>query len=398
VLETNKELDALLAAQTATSTADWLQKTASFASPAQNGVIADRNGSIAIRSTGRFPLRPNGARAWEIQEGTSRSRDWQGDWPLNRYPQATNPARGFLSSANQQPLDPRTDPTYLGVDWTAPWRAMRINSLLREDSMMTVEKMRAMQSDVGSARADFFVPCFLNAARESPELSGGGDSLLRQASDLLSAWNRRYEPGAKGAALFEYAMGRLTSLTWDELEGPDGRRVMTPNEVILGQLLQDPTSEWWDRHSTADRKETRDVLVRQSLIEAFALASRVHGPPDGDGWRWDHVQHANIYHLLRLPALSALGLSPPGSRGTISPISISGTNGSSWRMVIELGPDVRGWGTYPGGQSGNPVSDRYRDRLPKWTAGELDTLRAPHKPEELPAISSRLSLTGAGTK
>ena len=46
-------------------------------------------------------------------------------------------------------------------------------------------------------------------------------------------------------------------------------------------------------------------------------------------------------------------------------------------MVVELGDSVRAWGTYPGGQSGNPVSPRYKDRLPLWRQGELDTLFAP---------------------
>jgi penicillin amidase len=40
-------------------------------------------------------------------------------------------------------------------------------------------------------------------------------------------------------------------------------------------------------------------------------------------------------------------------------------------MVVELGPEVRAWATYPGGQSGNPASPRYKDRLPMWQRGEL---------------------------
>jgi penicillin amidase len=46
-------------------------------------------------------------------------------------------------------------------------------------------------------------------------------------------------------------------------------------------------------------------------------------------------------------------------------------------MVVELGPRVRAWGVYPGGQSGNPASPRYMDRLPLWADGLLDTLFVP---------------------
>ena len=53
-----------------------------------------------------------------------------------------NPAQGFLASANQQPVDPRVNHSYMGSDWYSPWRAMRINSLLRADSAVTPDEMR----------------------------------------------------------------------------------------------------------------------------------------------------------------------------------------------------------------------------------------------------------------
>ncbi len=46
-------------------------------------------------------------------------------------------------------------------------------------------------------------------------------------------------------------------------------------------------------------------------------------------------------------------------------------------MVVELGAEVRAWGTYPGGQSGNPASPRYLDRMALWREGQLDTLFMP---------------------
>ena len=58
-------------------------------------------------------------------------------------------------------------------------------------------------------------------------------------------------------------------------------------------------------------------------------------------------------------------------------------------MVVELGDEVRAWGTYPGGQSGNPVSPRYTEFLGKWSAGTLDTLRFPKRADDLaPALTS----------
>jgi penicillin amidase len=61
-------------------------------------------------------------------------------------------------------------------------------------------------------------------------------------------------------------------------------------------------------------------------------------------------------------------------------------------MVVELGDTVSGWGTYPGGQSGNPASQHYLDRLPLWLAGELAPVLFPRKPGDLPADRVRAVL------
>jgi penicillin amidase len=168
----------------------------------------------------------------------------------------------------------------------------------------------------------------------------------------------------------------------------------TPRDAILAQLIQEPNSAWWDRRATPETRETRDVILRTALADALRDVTRRYGPPNGGGWRWDRVQQANIFHLLRIPAFSALDLAVPGGRATLSPMSGDGTQGASWRMVVDLGPELVALGTYPGGQSGNPVSPRYLDRLGTWMAGRLDTLRTPRTPADLAAdqISATLTL------
>jgi penicillin amidase len=100
------------------------------------------------------------------------------------------------------------------------------------------------------------------------------------------------------------------------------------------------------------------------------------------------VHRIDIWHLLHLPALSRTGLAVAGGPSTISPSSVTGGGeGSSWRMVVELGKDVRAWGTYPGGQSGNPASPHYDDGLDQWIRGELAPLRFPRTPSDLPSTA-----------
>jgi penicillin amidase len=123
--------------------------------------------------------------------------------------------------------------------------------------------------------------------------------------------------------------------------------------------------------------EDRDEILARALVTAMVETERRYGPPDGGGWRWDRIRHANIWHLLDLAGLSALAVPVQGGQSTLNPSSGPGAFGPTWRMVVELGPEVRAWGIYPGGQSGNPASSRYADRVRTWSDGQLDTLFVP---------------------
>lgn len=364
---------------------------AGYGVPAQNMIVADREGTIAIRSTAHFPIRPASTRGFTIQDGSRSATDWEGFWPLARYPQSFNPPQGFLASANQEPIDPKERPDYLGVDTDfEPWRAMRINRLLRGDSAVTPETMRRWQTDPGSERAEAFVPWFTRAVTNVRAL-GRSTPALDSAASWLSAWDRRYVPDDDHAVLFEAAMRQLTSRTWDELLSEGGRRVATPSSAMLLNLLRDSTSAWWDDHRTSDVAEDRDAVLTASLVAAHDSLVRRFGPRTGGGWRWGVVGATRITHLLGLDAFSEREIAVQGGPGTLNPSSTGG-HGPSWRMVVELGDSIRAWGTYPGGQSGNPISRHYKDRIPLWRQGELDTLYAPRDTMSLvPSARLRLS-------
>ncbi len=403
VLEGAGATEALREAARTSTVEDWLRASLPFTAPAQNMILADRAGDIAIRSTGSYPLQPDGS-GLEVRDGTTRASDWLGFWPPERYPFALNPVQGYLASANQQPIDPRLDSTYLGADWPSPWRAMRINALLAADSAVTPEAMGRYQTDPGNARADLFLPFFLAAVDGATDRSAL-DPDAREAAGLLGEWDRRYTMDNERALLFEYAMEELEDRTWDELlrsPGPESdaangdmgeeERVHTPGSAVLAVLLRQRENAWWDDRRTTGAVENRDAILRASLAAALRRARRDHGEPDAGGWRWDGVRHANIYHLLQLPALSRLELAVRGGPGNLNPSEGRGTHGASWRMVVELGREVRARTIYPGGQSGNPLSRWYADRIDRWVAGELDGVLYPRTASELPATRTAAQL------
>jgi penicillin amidase len=204
-------------------------------------------------------------------------------------------------------------------------------------------------------------------------------------------------------------MRELALRTWDELDEPGKpprrttgafgepttappRSVAVPSAILV-ELLRDTASAWWDVRATTDRVEHRDDVLAASLVAALDSCERKFGAPDGGGWEWGKIRHANIRHLLQLPALSALDLPVQGGPSTLSPSSGTGTHGASWRMVVELGPELRAMAIYPGGQSGAPSSPRYKDHLAQWLAGRLDTLVVPRAASELDAAHRSSVLT-----
>ncbi|MEO6446936.1 MAG: penicillin acylase family protein [Gemmatimonadaceae bacterium] len=397
VNETSREAGAFFSAARATTAQEFLDIFArDFFAPAQNVIVADRQGNIGIRSTGHYPIRPDDGDGLTIRDGSRRASDWLGYWPVSRYPQALNPPQGFLASANQQPIDPAVDSGYFGYESSFEvWRALQINRLLRANAAVTLDDMRRYQTDPGSVRADAFYPYFRRAAAVA-SARGLATPALTSADSVLARWDRRYTVENTGAVLFEAAMQQLTRETWDELIPPGERsRVATPTTTVLLQLLSDSTNAWWDDRRTPGSLEDRDVILARALAAAYGEVIRRAGDPSTDGWQWGKVAPAQVHHLLGLSGFSELNVPVQGGRGTLNPSAQNGAYGSSWRMVVELGDRVRAMGTYPGGQSGNPASPRYLDRLKVWRQGDLELLIVPSAPDSLAPsqVSASLSLS-----
>ena len=376
----SNELDGFVAATRASNVAQWQSAMLPYKTPTQNMLVADRSGTIALRAYGVYPVRPNGEEGSYVRDGRSRASDWTGTLPLAEIPQVTNPAQGYIVSANQQPFDPAVVPRYIGSNWPDPWRALRINELLRADDRMTPERVRQMHMDPLNVRARMLAPYFVRAAERS------GNAALGQAAKMLRDWDYRYTLDAQVPVLFEAAMRRAVRNTWDELVPAEAKNaVATPPSVVFLELLRDSTSVWWDDRRTAGTAETRDGLLSDALKSAYDSLTLKFGAVS-PRWAWSETGGINVHHLVNLPGFSRDHLAVTSGYGTIAPASgATGSHGASWRMIVELTKDRRtAWSIYPGGQSGNPASRRYDDRLEKWRTGQLDSLVVPESEAVFP--------------
>jgi penicillin amidase len=120
--------------------------------PGQNCLFADKRGDIAIWQQAEFPAK------WKrqgdfVMPGTDSSYMWQGYIPMEENPHVINPERGFLSSANQLPVD-TTYPYYIGGHHDL-YRGYIINRYLRNMNGITPADMQKLQTENYNVLAEF---------------------------------------------------------------------------------------------------------------------------------------------------------------------------------------------------------------------------------------------------
>ena len=353
--------------------ADYTAALASYGSPAQNFIFANNQQDIAIWPNGRFPLK------WRDQgkfvlDGTDPAYDWQGWIPSAHNPHVKNPARGFVSSANQFSAGPDY-PYYLNWNYANYERGHRINQRLSAMSHATPDSLRRLQNDVLDLNAQRMLPWMLALATKAeagimpPPAASPEEKVLAE----MRRWRYQYTADAIGPSVFTVWYDDLVKRLWDDdfpttLTGPAYRYPARDRTNHL--LLYEPASPWVDDRRTPAR-ETLPQLVLQSLRFATDSLTRKFGPLSPQ-WRWATQKSTDVLHLLQLPGFGQLDVDCGGGAGIVN--ATSERNGPSWRMVVALGPRVRAYGVYPGGQSGNPGSPYYNNLLEAWRVGQLDEL------------------------
>ena len=345
--------------------ADYLAALTHYGSPAQNFIFADNEKDIAIRPNGRFP------RKWPEQgkfilDGTDPAYDWHGWVPAAENPLSKNPARGFVSSANQFPAGPGY-PYYLGWSFGGWDRGHRLNERLAQMRGATPDSLRLLQLDNLNVNARLMLPRLLSLV-EAKGLTANEQAAYQE----MRRWNYHYDADALAPGIFELWYGNLLKRIWDDDFGPaTGLEMRYPSRDRTNTLiLSQDTSRWLDDRRTPAR-ETLPALARASFRFAVDSLTRKFGPLN-DRWHWANQKSTDILHLAQLPGFGRLDLNVGGGAGIVN--AISERNGPSWRMVVALGPRPQGYGIFPGGQSGNPGSRYYDDMINPWIAGELDEL------------------------
>lgn len=342
---------------------DYMDALDYFAAPGQNIAFASVSGDIAIRIQGKYPVRRKDEGKY-VLDGSKSSDGWQAFIPFDQNVMSKNPDRGFVSSANQYPVD-ETYPYYVTSTSFEAYRNRRINQVLRESSDITIADMAKLQNDNFNLKAKESLPLFL-AALDSASLRK--DEL--KAYGILKSWDYFNNIDSQGASFYEAWWQNLIVLTWDEMSNADVslQRPTMYNTIKL--LSEKPDFQFFDIQQTPE-KETATEIIRKSFSLAVQDITKwqtdQNKPP-----AWADYKDTYVQHLARLEPLGV----HVQHGGTGSAVNASTrTHGPSWRMIVSLDKSgAHAQATYPGGQSGNPGSAHYNDLLTAWSTGKYYTL------------------------
>lgn len=343
---------------------DYRKALTHYSAPAQNFIFASIDNDIAITPNGYFPLKWKGQGKF-LMDGADEANDWHGRIPAEHNPTVKNPPRNFVSSANESLTD-QSYPYYINWEFASYERAHRINKRLTVMTKATVDSLRNMQNDNYSILAENILPTLISLV-DTESLNGSE----REGFEIVSKWNKFFNADEIGASIFEIWHKSLGKEIWDDDFGDPKMPMRYPSrDRNVRLLLDEPDSKWFDNVHTA-KKETRTDLVNSSFKFAIDSLQRKYGPIDKD-WQWGNVKHTFVPHLAKVAGFGSKFLNNGGSKTSIN--AMSETNGPSWRMIVALGKDVKAYGVFPGGQSGNPGSHYYDDMVDSWSDGKLDEL------------------------
>jgi penicillin G amidase len=363
----SQDLDVLLGVNQATDYQSFREALRGWLSPTHNFVYSDDRGNIGLISAGYYPQVAAG-QPWLPMPGTGEY-DVTGTIPYDDIPQAYNPPDNIIWSANQRQVAANY-PYYIGTTsnfFDPGYRANEIHRVLSQSGKLSAADMMALQTDTRDYLASEITPVLLDALSNAG-LSGAAQS----ASLLLSRWDYRMETDSTAATIWWTFWQAYLSATFDPYWKAQHVTV-NRSEVsdALGQdleawTLNDPTNPGF---TSGGSSRTAADVMRIAFASAVTTLTKQLGS-DPNSWTWGKVHQRALENLAQI---SGLNYGPRPDRGDANtPLAapdFPSTHGPSWRMVVDWGAGTF-QGIYPGGQSENPSSPWYENRVDTWWNGK----------------------------
>jgi penicillin amidase len=323
---------------------------------ALNWVFADENGDIGWHVSGQLPIRTDGdgTSAYQV---VGHEDNWQAWIPFEQMPQATNPAEGWISTANHKTVDHRY-PFYYSNYYSTSYRQRRLMELLGEPGKKGAPDHWRYQRDILNLKAKALAPIMAAA------LLGHDDTTAM--GRILKTWDATDAVDQPGPTVFHAVFNEFAYLTFIDELGADLVHTMLSNtyfwEERLVHMMIGNTSPWFDDQVTSDRVETRDDLLHRAALN-IAERMRKELGNDPQDWHWGKVHRYDFYSpVARSGALKKWlggGDYPAAGSGDTLCRSLFEYNDlrtvavmASLRMVVDLGDADKIMAVLPGGVAG----------------------------------------------
>ena len=333
-----------------------------------NGVYADSHGRFGYQMCGSIPVRSNSTRG---TRGTGPEDAWTGYVGTPSLPGLHDPARGWVASANNTPASPELLAGMTGT-YADGYRMRRIAEMLGRGSPLEPAEVRDIQSDALDLRARILKDI---VARQ---LIDSDDDRLVSLGNILREWDCRYDPGQAGAAVWAALWPRFAGNVTVALAGDYAGRLSaeSPGDlaraVLLGEAVQCSGEE-------------SQGMMRAAAISTYEYLAGAFGA-DPDNWDWASAHTVLYEHPLstNTEARRVFNLGPyacPGGAGTVNnrrpsetATGFRNTSGVSYRLFVDFAEPATAWGATLTGQSGQPGSPHYVDRVEETLTGEYHPL------------------------
>ncbi|MGY3794869.1 penicillin acylase family protein [Aquimarina sp. 433] len=355
---------------------DYVNALQYWNAPAQNFVFASTEGDIALWIQGKF------ANKWEgqgkfLMDGSNPENDWQSFIPQQFNAHTKNPERGFVSSANQHPVD-ENYPYYVFNDGYETYRNRVINDFFNSKDKFSVQDFKELHNNNYNLKAAELVPHMLEHM-ETSSLSEDEKAIYEE----IKAWNFNNDIDEVGPSIWRQWYGKLYNMLWDELDVEDMALTSPYTYQTIYLLKNCGNHKFMDIVETKDRTESSKDLFLLAFKEAAKRLKEIK-ERDGD-YTWVNYKGTYAGHLLQsLPAFSRFDIPIGGDRNIVN--ATSEDHGPSWRMIVEMTSPPTALGIYPGGQSGNPGSQYYDNFIDDWAAGDYYSLNFLQSNEATDAI------------